>query len=247
MTTLIINADDFGYCEAVNYGIISAHQAGLVNSTTMMANMPGVEHAVSLLQANPRLGCGIHLTLSCYKPVLKTHQTIVDESGYFHKRITPEVAATFDLDEVYAEFSAQIEKAKALGVNISHFDSHHHIHTMKEFAPVISKLVETYKLPIRGGLEYELPLAKQVPLMDQFYGDNVDVDFFEKYIEQIKSHEVVDLMAHPAFLDDFILNSTSYATKRTVEHKILTSETVKYYLKNQDVNIGNYHGISKGE
>nr|SUY83588.1 Uncharacterized protein conserved in bacteria [Clostridioides difficile] len=35
MTKIIINADDFGYCEAVNYGIISAHNNGIVRSTSM--------------------------------------------------------------------------------------------------------------------------------------------------------------------------------------------------------------------
>ena len=48
MTKLIINADDFGLSEAVNYGIISAHKTGVVTSTSTMANMPGFEHAMEL-------------------------------------------------------------------------------------------------------------------------------------------------------------------------------------------------------
>ncbi|MEH7013290.1 ChbG/HpnK family deacetylase, partial [Neobacillus niacini] len=40
MITLIVNADDFGFSRGVNYGIIDAHKYGIVNSATVMMNMP---------------------------------------------------------------------------------------------------------------------------------------------------------------------------------------------------------------
>ncbi|TGU42153.1 ChbG/HpnK family deacetylase, partial [Mesorhizobium sp. M00.F.Ca.ET.186.01.1.1] len=40
---LIVNADDFGYSKGVNLGIIEAHRAGVVTSTTTMVNMGGFE------------------------------------------------------------------------------------------------------------------------------------------------------------------------------------------------------------
>ena len=52
MTKLIVNADDFGLSEAVNYGIISAYKNGIVRSTTIMAGMPAFDHAVELLKEN---------------------------------------------------------------------------------------------------------------------------------------------------------------------------------------------------
>ena len=112
MTKLIVNADDFGLSEAVNYGIISAYKYGIVRSTTAMANMLWFEHAMELLKENKNLGCGVHRTLSCYKPVLSNLKTIVDENGYFIRRITNKILESMDLDEVYNEFCAQIEKVK---------------------------------------------------------------------------------------------------------------------------------------
>ena len=44
---LIVNADEFGLTEHVNYGIIEAHQRGAVTSTTMLANMWAFEHAAA--------------------------------------------------------------------------------------------------------------------------------------------------------------------------------------------------------
>ena len=112
MTKLIINADDFGLSEGVNYGIISAYKSGVVRST-MLWLMPGFEHAMELLKENKDLGCGVHMTLSCYKPVLSNLKTIVDENGYFIRRITNEVIENMDLNEIYEEFCAQIEKVRA--------------------------------------------------------------------------------------------------------------------------------------
>lgn len=83
MKKVIINADDFGYSRGINYGIIDSHRLGILTSTTIMAGMPGFDHAVQLAKENPKLGIGVHLTLTCGYPLLKDYQTIVDENGKF--------------------------------------------------------------------------------------------------------------------------------------------------------------------
>ncbi|ENY8962435.1 chitin disaccharide deacetylase [Clostridioides difficile] len=243
MTKIIINADDFGYCEAVNYGIISAHNNGIVRSTSMMANMPGVEHGVGLLKENKTLNCGVHMTLSCGRPLLSNLKTIVDKDGFFIRRITDEIIEKMDCDEIYRELCAQIDRVKGLGIDISHLDSHHHIHTLVSLKPVIEKIVTKYNLPIRGGFEYNLEYSKVVPLIDSFYKENVREEYFIKNIDEIMKYDVVDIMSHPAFLDDYILNSTSYAIDRTKEHKILTSKKVKEFLEKNGLVISSYRDI----
>ncbi|HDF2380327.1 TPA: chitin disaccharide deacetylase [Clostridioides difficile] len=243
MTKIIINADDFGYCEAVNYGIISAHNNGIVRFTSMMANMPGVEHGVGLLKENKTLNCGVHMTLSCGRPLLSNLKTIVDKDGFFIRRITDEIIEKMDCDEIYRELCAQIDRVKGLGIDISHLDSHHHIHTLVSLKPVIEKIVTKYNLPIRGGFEYNLEYSKVVPLIDSFYKENVSEEYFIKNIDEIMKYDVVDIMSHPAFLDDYILNSTSYAIDRTKEHKILTSKKVKEFLEKNGLVISSYRDI----
>ena len=243
MTKIIINADDFGYCEAVNYGIISAHNNGIVRSTSMMANMPGVEHGVGLLKENKTLNCGVHMTLSCGRPLLSNLKTIVDKDGFFIRRITDEIIEKMDCDEIYRELCAQIDRVKGLGIDISHLDSHHHIHTLVSLKPVVEKIVTKYNLPIRGGFEYNLEYSKVVPLIDSFYKENVSEEYFIKNIDEIMKYDVVDIMSRPAFLDDYILNSTSYAIDRTKEHKILTSKKVKEFLEKNGLVISSYRDI----
>ena len=230
MTKLIINADDFGLSEGVNYGIISAYKSGVVRSTSTMANMPGFEHAMELLKENENLGCGVHMTLSCYKPVLSNLKTIVDENGYFIRRITNEVIENMDLDEVYEEFCAQIEKVRSK-TDITHLDSHHHVHTLEKLRPVIERVLEKYDLPIRGGFEYDFNYSKIIPLIDTFYGDNVSEDYFVKKIDYLKSYEIADIMCHPSYIDDFLMKTTSYSMARINEHKILTSKDTKDFIQ----------------
>lgn len=241
MTKLIVNADDFGYCKAVNYGIISAYKEGVVKSTTVMANMPGFEHAMKLLKENPGLACGVHMTISCNKPVLSNLESLVDENGKFLKRITNDVIDKMNLDEIYEELCAQIEKVKRY-TEISHLDSHHHVHTLKKLQPVIERIIEKYNLPIRGGFEYNLEYSKVVPMLDTFYSDNVEIDYFRKNINTLKKYDILDIMTHPAYLDAYILSSTSYAMQRTREHEILTSEEVKKYL-NDNFELSSYRDI----
>ena len=45
---LIVNADDFGYAQGVNQGIIAAHEAGVVLSTSLMVDMPSAWEATAL-------------------------------------------------------------------------------------------------------------------------------------------------------------------------------------------------------
>ena len=243
MSKLIVNADDFGYCEAVNYGIISAHRNGIVTSTTIMANMPGFDHAVNLLKENKDIGCGVHMTLSCNKPLNNKFKSLVDENGMFHRRINEEVVNKIDLDELYYEFCSQIDRVKNAGVEISHLDSHHHVHTIPHFKDVIKSIMDKYNLKIRGGLDHKFDYKERViPCIDSFYDKNVDVEFFNNNIEEIKSYDVCDLMTHPAFIDNYLLNSTSYAINRAKEYEILTNKKIKKILNENEI-VLNAHKI----
>ena len=105
MKRMIVNADDFGFSEAVNHGILKAMQEEIVTSTSIMANMPGFAHAVQLYHEHPDMAVGVHLNLTCYRPLLSTHQTLVTETGYFHKQ---DDVAGYSESEMYEELKAQI-------------------------------------------------------------------------------------------------------------------------------------------
>ena len=141
---------------------------------------------------------------------------------------------------MYEEFCAQINKVINSGVKVDHLDSHHHVHTLSSLKPVIEKIVKKYNLPIRGGFESEIDYDNIIPMTESFYNKNVTDDYFEKFINELKNHDVIDVMCHPAFIDEKLVNSTSYAMQRMKEYSILTSKKVKEFLRENNIELTNY-------
>ncbi|MFD4704680.1 chitin disaccharide deacetylase [Gottfriedia sp. NPDC058432] len=225
MIKLIVNADDFGYSRGINYGIIDAHKNGVVNSATMMMNMPGVSHAVELAKENPSLQVGIHLVLTCGKPLLNNVPTLVNEKGNFKSRHEFFEDKNILLDELEREWTAQIEKFLESGLKPTHFDSHHHVHTVPEFLPVVQKLAQKYNLCARRISENALQGI--APFTDvflhDFYGEGVTDDYFDKILTRVQDGQSVEVMCHPGYLDHEILNNSSYAKDRVKETLILSA------------------------
>jgi chitin disaccharide deacetylase len=130
---LIVNADDFGMCHAINAGILRALTEGVVRSTTLMAPCPWAPHAMQLLKDNPEIAFGVHLTLVCdfggykWRPMASTDSvsSLVDEAGYFYSdQLNPGLIALAKIDEVEREFRAQIEAVLAVGLKPTHLDWH---------------------------------------------------------------------------------------------------------------------------
>jgi len=127
---LIINADDFGWSRSITDGILRSHEDGIVTSTSLLANQPASEYAISQIPRVPRLGIGIHLNLCSGAPVLPAKQvpSLVGSDGNF----LPAPEMRFRLArwrvssrEIEAEFGAQIRWARERGVKISHADAHY--------------------------------------------------------------------------------------------------------------------------
>lgn len=157
---LIINADDFGESAGTTRGILEGIDAGVVTSTTILANMPGTDEALRL--ARERAGVasfGVHLNL-CEGTSLAGAagaRTLVDASGAFRakrKQALRAVARRFDLSDVAREFDAQISRVRDAGVAISHLDGHKHLHQLPGVATVVVRLAALHGIPrIRCTLE----------------------------------------------------------------------------------------------
>lgn len=239
MKQLIVNADDFGYCESVNHGIVRAYKDGIVRSATIMANMPGFEHGIELAKANPGLRIGVHLTLSCYKPILENHKTLVGEDGYFIKE-----NENFDVEEVYQEFVTQIERVIATGIKISHIDSHHHVHTQKNLQPVIERIMKKYKLPFRGGFEYDQAYEPKSSFIGSFYAKRVCVDSLKEILASLQEGHVYDIMCHPAYVEKFLYELSSYHVARIEELDVLCSQEIKDFINANDIELVSYEALS---
>lgn len=130
---LIINADDFGMCHAVNEAIKGALLGGIATSTTLMVPCPWSHDAMDFLAGHPAIPFGVHLTVICdwagyrWGPVTCRDKvpSLVNRDGHFYNfDQMPAFLAAVDLDELAAEFRAQIETVLAAGLQPTHLDWH---------------------------------------------------------------------------------------------------------------------------
>jgi predicted glycoside hydrolase/deacetylase ChbG (UPF0249 family) len=130
---LIVNADDFGVYHAVNAGILRALTDGVARSTTLMVPCPWALHAMRLLRDHPGIAFGVHLTavseFADYRwgPLTPRNEvpSLLDETGaFFSNDRQAELLARARLEELQAEFRAQIEAVLAAGLRPTHLDWH---------------------------------------------------------------------------------------------------------------------------
>lgn len=260
MKHLILNADDFGYSYGVNYGIIESHLRGVLTSTTLMAGMPGFDHAVSLAKAHPSLGVGVHLTLTCGRPVLTDHKTLTEPNGDFHSQAYyHNEEQPLDKDGVYREWKAQIEKVLAAGIEPTHLDSHHHVHTFRGLEDVFVRLAREYDLPVRNsrhdctdnhvqgvpcpnylvdfiegsGVHFHTPLTEYAPAIES--------NMHRILLKAFKTLDCVEIMCHPAYLDTAVMLHSSFNLHRMCEVDLLISPATKAFIEQlEDVSLANY-------
>lgn len=266
MKRLIFNADDFGYSPGVNYGIVTSYQQGLLTSTTLMPAMPGFDHAVGLAKENPGLGIGVHLTLTCGRPLLDGYKTLTREDGSFpRKPYYIDESTVIDLAEVEREWTAQIERVLAAGIEPDHLDSHHHIHTYKGCEEVFYQLARRYDLPVRNswgcGDEYtgthaDTPAELSHPdtLIDYItpahacfadspagYRDKIAACLVDRIKSELDAHDVIEVMCHPAFVDYPVFAGSSFNAARSAEVSVLCDATVRAQVKDlADVEVTTY-------
>ncbi len=135
-----MHADDFGETVEITAGICLAIEAGVLTSTSIMANMPGTQDALRKVAGlASRASFGVHLNL-CEGEPLTTGRSLVDAAGRFHSKrslLARSVTGQLALREVEAEIAAQIGLIRDHGVSISHLDGHKHLHQL----PIVSTAV----------------------------------------------------------------------------------------------------------
>lgn len=250
MTKLIINADDFGYSPAINYGIVAAFSDGILTSTTLMANMPGFNHAIALSRTYPKLGIGAHLNLTCGAPILqKRYSSIVHNGLFLSLDQLKQNLAKIDLEDVYKEWDAQIATIYDHGIELTHLDSHHYVHAFGELYKVIELLAEKYALPIRNCFGVKDKLRNPVhapadvlwnPFNYQSIKDmqhpyqQVRQQLLEQVVndsQQFRSCQLVEAVCHPGYLDETIWFGSRFNLARMREVELLVDPLLKQQLQ----------------
>jgi predicted glycoside hydrolase/deacetylase ChbG (UPF0249 family) len=152
MALLIVNADDFGLTPGVTRGIAVGHRDGVITSTSMLAVAPSFPLAAAMAASGDLddLGIGVHLAAVGEDPPLlsaKEVPSLVDRRGAFWqswRQFLPRVAAgRIDREDLRREFTAQVERARSVGVPLTHVDTHQHLHLWPLVRDVVIEVAAT--------------------------------------------------------------------------------------------------------
>ncbi len=128
---LVIHADDLGMNHSVNRAIFEALDKGWVTSASILVPCPWFPEVVRYAKNHPDADLGIHQALNSewndfrWGPVSSKDKvpSLLDALGYLPLD-TPEVAKSAKVSEVETELRAQVDRAQAMGIHLTHLDSH---------------------------------------------------------------------------------------------------------------------------
>jgi predicted glycoside hydrolase/deacetylase ChbG (UPF0249 family) len=153
---LIIHADDLGMNHSVNRAIFEALEKGWITSASILVPCPWFPEVARWSKQHPQADLGIHLALTSewtdfrWGPVSPKDQvpSLLDAQGYLPLD-TPEVGRDAKMSEVKAELHAQVDRARSMGIRVTHLDMHMAgmVSTPALFG-VYKELRDEYKLPI---------------------------------------------------------------------------------------------------
>lgn len=255
-TRLLVRIDDMGFSHAANIACIETYQKGVAKSVEVIVPGPWFEEAVSLLKENPGLDAGVHLVLTSEWANLKwrplTHaSSLVDEDGYFfpmlweNDRFPPGqflLANDWKIEEVEAEWRAQIELAQKKIPQLTHLSGHMGCSNISEAAKQLFRsLAEEYGLDIH----IEDSGVKRVPSWSG-----------SRYSAKQKEKRFIEMLAQLGPGDWLLVEHPGYATAEleTVGHigyenvdvdregvtQVLTSKKVRKALQRKGIQLISY-------
>lgn len=270
---LIVNADDYARTAGVARGIRAAHLRGIVTSTTIMMNMPGVEAELErALKEAPKLGLGVHLVLTSGQPLLPLDSVSSITNGRNRLPSLAEFTAeigSIDPDQAAAEWDAQIQKfISRTGRTPDHLDSHHHASyfTEKIFERMLM-LARKYDCPIRtiregagayGGVSEDLSNSMRgfYPRLERQFRPVIPDHFIASFFDQTATGEqlqiileglepgTTELMCHPGYADPSLMEGSTYSQQRDRELAILTSDSVRERIQTLAIQLINFKDLS---
>lgn len=280
MKRLVVNADDFGLSAGVNRGILEAHAAGVVTSASLMVNTPGFADAAAAVRGGgaPRLGVGLHLNLTIGAPASPPESvpSLCGRDGRLQSHaslVARALAGRLVAREVEQESAAQIARARAAGVTLTHLDGHLHAHALPGvWRPVLAAAraagIDVVRVPLEpaAAIAWRPFAAVGQVLLSTAYriaasGGDGSVprhashfvgfaltgrrDFKTRLLALLDQlgPGVTELMVHPGYVDPDLAEWARYVAGREVELAALLSAEVRERLGRGDIELVDFRAV----
>ncbi len=265
---LIANGDDAGMCHAANLGTIEALEQGLMRCSTIMVPCPWFPEIAAYAKAHPDKDFGVHLCHTSewdkyrWGPVAEKAQVpgLIDPQGYLWHSVE-EVYAHATAGEALIEGRAQVRRALAAGVDVTHLDSH--MGTLQldpRYVASYLQLAAEFDLPVRMASQVTLARAGFPQLRDQFAAKGIlfpdhfvyeelkdekqDVKKFWRKIVGNLQPGVTELYIHAAQPTDELKAITSSWSTRSEEREVFAQDPeLKKIISDQGIILIGYRPL----
>jgi predicted glycoside hydrolase/deacetylase ChbG (UPF0249 family) len=264
---LVVHADDFGMDHSVNRAISEALENGWVTSASILVPCPWLPEAAHWGQSHQQSDLGIHLALNSewtsfrWGPVSPKDKvpSLLDDQGYL-PLVESQVVQHAKPNEVEAELRAQVDRARSMGIPLSHLDTH--MGTLlgsPQFIDVYRRVARDYHLPIplkRARSVDQVGLTPSESLVDEVVqiSPGVPPDQWLATYENILrplGPGVYELIVHLAYDDDEMRGATSDHTDwgaawRQHDFDMVKSPIFRQFLKDQNFILVGWKDLSRG-
>jgi predicted glycoside hydrolase/deacetylase ChbG (UPF0249 family) len=155
---VLANADDLGLNSSINTAILNCFKNGYINSASLITNTSAYAEAVTMIHQNPCMqNIGIHINLAEGEPLVFNNRKFLDACGSWNINVTNRkllLLTRKEENEFLNEIYAQVDKAVASNIALTHIDSHYHLHTLPCFYKLFIKVAKHYNLKIRLAQTY---------------------------------------------------------------------------------------------
>lgn len=149
---IVLHADDFGASSDTVRATIECFEEGALTSASIMPAMPATDQAIAFARTNPDLDFGVHLTFvggGDERPLSAPDEIpglLGDDARFLPTRTVRirALAQRLPVDQIVREMSAQIEAVREQGVEISHVDSHRHLHKLPSFRRALERALPRF-------------------------------------------------------------------------------------------------------
>jgi predicted glycoside hydrolase/deacetylase ChbG (UPF0249 family) len=254
---LIISCDDFGLTHSSNEGVISALRNGVATCASIMVPAPWARHAAQLVTGDDDIG--VHLTLNaehdCYRFGPLTHApSLLSGDGGFPSAID-DLWEHADPAEVRRELRAQVTRAEAWGIDVTHLAPHLSAITLRpEFFDAYLDVAVEFQLPIRlpstvsayeAGFPFRTLAADEGVLFPDFFDHDWRAGSRQRVLEAIEqlSPGVTELHLQPALDTPEVRALTADAAGWIDDHQFLLEPQVREVLETANVHLIGYREL----
>jgi predicted glycoside hydrolase/deacetylase ChbG (UPF0249 family) len=151
---LIIHADDVGFSHASNIASFDCMLNGSITCASTLVPAPWFTETVALQKQHPDADIGVHMTLTAEYETYRWPSLTGGEGSSLH---APDGGMWRDVESVVAhvseaegrrELAAQVAHALAMGIDVTHLDTHMGTVILPRYLPAYVDLAIEHRLPI---------------------------------------------------------------------------------------------------